>query len=41
MSFLAEFFASIPFLFQRHSLCTDVILIFILNDVKYLHNGFF
>ena len=41
MSFLAVFIAPVPFLFQRHSLCTHVMLIFILIDVKYLHNDVF
>ena len=38
MSFLAVFIALVPFLFQRHSLCTHVVLIFILIDVQYLDN---
>ena len=40
MSFLAVFIAPVPFLYQRHRLCTHVMLIFILIDVQYLHNVF-
>ena len=41
MSFLAVFIAPVPFLYQRHRLCTHVMLIFILIDVQYLHNDAF
>ena len=41
MSFLAVFIAPAPFLFQRYSLCTHVMLNFILIGVKYLHNDVF
>ena len=41
MSFLAVFIAPVPFLYQRHRLCTHVMLIFILIDVQYLHNDVF
>ena len=41
MSFLAVFIAPAPFLFQRYSLCTHVMLNLILIGVKYLHNDVF